>query len=131
MQRHRRQPRVITMCEFRPAVHLGSVGFGGFAALLLRLHPDVASYTIVDLPEVLVLAGRFLEKAGVKHKVRFLNAAPCDNTDPKAFQAGEHFDLALSMYAYGEAHTVDADTVDAHSPLHACTCTNMYMCMCM
>ena len=78
------------------------VGFGGFAALLLRLH-SVASYTLVDLPEVLNLAHRYLERARVNmSQVLFLNAAPCDNSKAASFKGRAQYDLALSMYAYAE-----------------------------
>lgn len=81
------------------------VGFGGFAALLLRLHPRIASYTLVDLPEVLHLVGRYIRAARVAPEVLYLNAAPCRESRQTAFAfetrpAG--YDLAISMYAFGE-----------------------------
>jgi len=81
------------------------VGFGGFAALLLRLHTGIASYTLVDLPEVLNIAERYLRAAGVIKPVLFLNAAPCSSTNLKAgdfsYRPGG-YDLVISMYAYAE-----------------------------
>lgn len=97
------------------------VGFGGFASLLLALHPKIASYTLLDLPEVLNLAQRFLNASGsvTSTKTLYLNAAPCGNpvTCPGTTRASHTctatnhadfetrprgYDLAISMYAYAE-----------------------------
>lgn len=90
------------------------VGFGGFAALLLRLHPEIASLTLVDLPEVLNLAQRYLAAAKLSPgiKLRYLNAAPCGAAAAGRGAAGSSahefvarprgYDLVFSMYAYAE-----------------------------
>lgn len=84
------------------------VGFGGFASVLLRMHPGIASYTLVDLPEVLNIAQRYLSEAHVATKIRYISAAPCKNLLPAATLASlfepraQGYDLAISMYAFAE-----------------------------
>jgi hypothetical protein len=50
-------------------VEIGA-GFGGTCYWLNRLMPDIASYTIIDLPQVNVLQGYFLAKVYGPEKVR-------------------------------------------------------------
>ena len=83
------------------------VGYGGFAAVFLSLHPEIATYTLVDLPEVLNLAHRFLVAAlpaDVARKVRYLDAAPCTSHDRKlpSVRPADKYDIVLSMSAYAE-----------------------------
>lgn len=89
------------------------VGFGGFAALLLRLHPEIASYTLVDLPEVLNIAQVYMREAGLSAaiKLRYLNAAPCGSvtdggmtgTRASDFMVRQRgYDLVISMAAFAE-----------------------------
>ena len=90
------------------------VGYGGFAAVLLSIHPGIASYTLVDLPEVLNIAQRYLGEVKAAQKrpsrfprLKFLSAAPCGVGkggelatlfEPRK----EGYDLAISMYAFAE-----------------------------
>ena len=85
------------------------VGYGGFASLLLSLHPRIASYTLLDLPEVLNIAQRFLTAAKVVPTLRYINAAPCpDKSDlaSKFETCKKGYDLAISMYAFAEVPLV-------------------------
>ena len=68
----------------------------------------IASYTLVDLPEVLNIAQRYLSEAHVATKIRYISAAPCKNLLPAATLASlfepraQGYDLAISMYAFAE-----------------------------
>ena len=72
------------------------------------MHPGIASYTLVDLPEVLNIAQRYLSEAHVATKIRYISAAPCQNLLPGATLASlfepraQGYDLAISMYAFAE-----------------------------
>lgn len=81
------------------------VGYGGFGALIMRLHPRIASYTFVDLPEVLNLVNRYVITAKVEPKLRFLNAAPCTISESNFVTRARGYDLAISMYAFAEVPT--------------------------
>jgi len=78
------------------------VGFGGQAAVLTRLF-DVKSYTLIDLPEVLLLARRYLEAVGAPlDRIRFVNAVPEDGFAKTALPTGP--DLVISTFAYTEVN---------------------------
>jgi putative sugar O-methyltransferase len=68
------------------------VGYGGQCRILDSLF-QIKSYTLVDLKPVLNLAGEFLSKFPLRCTLRFLTM---NELSP------QHYDLALSNYAYTE-----------------------------
>lgn len=84
--------RLFGRLDDRSIVEIGG-GFGGQCAIIAR-RARVGSYTIVDLPEPLMLAARYLRALGLADRVRF---ATLDELPP----IGE-CDLAISCYALSE-----------------------------
>jgi hypothetical protein len=64
----------------RPSIVEIGGGYGGMCYWLMRMRPDVARYTIVDLPTVSVLQGYFLAEALGPAAVSFLGEPPAQVT---------------------------------------------------
>eukprot|EP00929_Paragymnodinium_shiwhaense_P114567 TRINITY_DN83005_c0_g1_i1.p1 TRINITY_DN83005_c0_g1~~TRINITY_DN83005_c0_g1_i1.p1 ORF type:complete len:514 (-),score=139.98 TRINITY_DN83005_c0_g1_i1:12-1475(-) len=80
-------------------------GYGGQAAVLLSLFPNISSYTLVDLPEALHMANKFVRRAAKPHN----SASPDDRSwrlkfikGERGFRPEQHYDLLISSNAYSE-----------------------------
>jgi len=79
-----------------PPLHLADIveiggGYGG-QCMTIKSYINVKSYTIIDLPEVLALTKKYLERQNVTD-VTFIE---CDNVESK------EYDLCISNYAFTE-----------------------------
>jgi hypothetical protein len=80
-----------TMKDFR----IGEIGIGyGGQALAINKLCSIASYNLIDLPQVVLLAKKFLSLNGVNHKIY--------NTTNE--QMPMKLDLLISNYAFSELH---------------------------
>jgi hypothetical protein len=67
-------------------------GYGGLARLIRKFFPSI-EYTIIDLPEVLLLAERYLRESGNQHGYNFISAFDFSSIS---------CDLLISNYAFSE-----------------------------
>eukprot|EP00929_Paragymnodinium_shiwhaense_P120411 TRINITY_DN92350_c0_g1_i1.p1 TRINITY_DN92350_c0_g1~~TRINITY_DN92350_c0_g1_i1.p1 ORF type:complete len:509 (+),score=104.54 TRINITY_DN92350_c0_g1_i1:64-1527(+) len=87
-------------------IELG-VGFGGQASVLLSMFPDINSYTLVDLPEVLHMADKFINQTApldtsmqlgqnvAGPRLKFLSG-------DTGIEPEQHYHLLISTFAYTE-----------------------------
>lgn len=82
--------------ESKKIIEIGG-GYGGQCGILLSLFPSI-EYTLIDLPETLALAKRYLEARGIAN-VKFQTLEQfLAESEPKAY------DLILSNYAFSECN---------------------------
>ena len=82
------------------------IGFGGQAAAIAHVFPELGSYTLLDLPEPLRLAQTYIKHArpSTPTDFYFLNANPCKESltdQPWNFQPLK-YDLVFSTHAFQE-----------------------------
>ena len=82
------------------------VGFGGMGVMAATFFPEIASYTFVDLPEVLNLVEKYTDRAWPKNGPTryYINAAPCNDKFESAFETRTDvpYDLVFSSHAFQE-----------------------------
>jgi putative sugar O-methyltransferase len=92
--------RLHSLKEINSIVEVG-VGYGGQCKIIQDYH-NIKSYTLVDLPEVLALAEKYLSKLNVKNTI----FKPIDKLDSM------EYDLFISNYAFTE---IDREYQDVYA----------------
>ena len=92
--------RNLNFDKINHVVEIGA-GFGRTSQALIRLVGSIKKYSIIDIPEVLLLSSRYLKKVLVKKdfaKLNFVNALslPRDNRD------FDHVDLVINIDSFQE-----------------------------
>ena len=80
--------------EIKTVAEIG-VGYGGQCRLLTSRMNNLKTYTLIDLPEVLPLAEKYLKHFENREKLQFVDGT----TD---INLAETYDLAISNYAFSE-----------------------------
>lgn len=96
-------------------------GYGRTCHTLLSLH-DVREYWVVDLPETMELARRYLQAVLDEDRLARLRFVPVDEVDDAL--RGAEFDLALNIDSFAE---MDASTVNSYLSLIDRTSRHCYV----